>query len=258
VPRLVALESVAGQHLLIETALVGTPLDAASVRRRPDATCQAVIAWLQAIQPSGGPQSDASWFDALVRPGLDLLASVLGDSASDRGHLDRLQRLVAPLAGTRLPLVLEHGDLSPPNLMQLADNGLGAVDWELAEPRGLPLHDLVFFLGYAGFALHGAAKSGRYVAAYDATLFGPQAWGRVHLLDYASQLGLARQWLTPLVALCWTRYLASLVRRRDQVASAAGVADWLRTNRYYQLWHHTLSNLDRLDWNSNLRPPAPR
>src|SRR5690606_23163251 len=59
---------------------------------------------------------------------------------------------LATLRSSALPPVFEHGDLGHPNLVVLADGGIGVLDWETARRDGLPLHDLVFFLGYVALA----------------------------------------------------------------------------------------------------------
>ena len=59
-----------------------------------------------------------------------------------------------------LPVVLEHGDLAPPNLLRLRGGGLGAVDWEVADPEGLPLGDLLFFAAFVTSVLADGAVDG--------------------------------------------------------------------------------------------------
>jgi hypothetical protein len=56
--------------------------------------------------------------------------------------------------------------------------------------------------------------------------------------------------LTPLFVACWARYTAGLaVRIADDGARLDGdSAEWVRDNRYYRLWSHTLENVERLDW----------
>jgi thiamine kinase-like enzyme len=49
--------------------------------------------------------------------------------------VEQALELLAPLSGAEMPLVMEHGDLNPPNLIRLADGRLGMVDWEVAEPE---------------------------------------------------------------------------------------------------------------------------
>ncbi len=146
----------------------------------------------------------------------------------------------------RLPLVFEHGDLSHPNIMLLKRGGLGVVDWELAEPQGLPAYDLFCFLVYAAFAKHNARSSGGYLSAFPTRLLWPGRLGAPMSLAYAKQLGLPTEALTPLFILCWARYVANLLMRlgdseAPQGRLEQGTADWLRANRCYALWRYSVT-----------------
>jgi hypothetical protein len=158
-----------------------------------------------------------------------------------------------------MPLVFEHGDLSHPNIMLLKDGAPGVVDWELAEPRGIPTYDLFFFLTYIAFASQSARKGGEHLAAFQAAFFGRAAWARPYVAAYAARLHLPPHTLTPLFVLCWARYMTSLLLRLDAAPTsgrlARETADWLRANRYYALWRHAVTNVRALDW-SDL--PAPK
>jgi hypothetical protein len=44
-----------------------------------------------------------------------------------------------------VPAVLVHGDFAPWNIRELPDGACALVDWELAEWKGMPLHDLCHF-----------------------------------------------------------------------------------------------------------------
>jgi hypothetical protein len=77
---------------------------------------------------------------------------------------DRLSRLPP------LPATAEHRDCSPWNVLVMPDGGLGFLDWESAEPAGLPALDLVYFLANTGFVVDGTLRSGREVVTYAAML----------------------------------------------------------------------------------------
>ena len=64
---------------------------------------------------------------------------------------------------------------------------------------------------------------------------------------------IAIEHLTPLFVLCWARYMSRLLLRlyNDDLTPASvepDTAAWLRENRYYALWRHTLNHLDELGW----------
>jgi aminoglycoside phosphotransferase (APT) family kinase protein len=83
--------------------------------------------------------------ERLVRPALDLI-SACAEREPDLGRLlADAERALDRLRSTPLPIVAEHGDFRPPNLIIARPGVLGVVDWELAEPSGFPLYDLSFF-----------------------------------------------------------------------------------------------------------------
>ncbi len=256
VPRVVACEPFCGHWMLVETALVGRAMDPAAVRRNLAGCCRSTLNWLADVQPSKDGTSegqdqgqDQDRFDRLVWEPLRRLADTLDLSSSEARWLDHTWSLAAALRGTNLPCVLEHGDLSHPNLLILPRGGTGVVDWELAEPRGLPAQDLFFFLTYAAFAAGKVRTTGRHVRAFHAAFFGRSAWARQYVLAYARQLGLPLSVLTPLLAVCWARRLAGLLSRLDEATPER--AAWLRANRYYALWRHTLTHVHELRWSDS-------
>jgi aminoglycoside phosphotransferase (APT) family kinase protein len=260
IPRVVAYEEYLGRPILVETALVGQPMDPATVRRDRVACCSAVATWLAELQqPAREAGESTGWFGRLAEGPLRYFERVFPLSIEESRLLERTWELVAPLRDIALPPVFEHGDLSHPNIMLLSDGTLGVVDWELAEPRGLPAYDLFFFLTYAAFAVQKARKSDDYLAAFQAAFFGPAAWARPYVVDYARRLDLPLLTLTPLFVLSWARYMISLLRRLDADQTTGRLphetADWLRANRYYALWRYAVMHAITLDWSG---PTAPR
>lgn len=259
IPRVVAFEEYHDRPILVETALTGRPMDPSTVRRDLTGCCQAVIDWLAEVQrPARAAR--AIWFERLVERPLRSFEAIFPLASEEMEALQRTWELVAPLRDADLPLVFEHGDLSHPNLMLLRDGGLGVVDWELAEPEGLPAYDLFFFLTYAAFALRNARSNGDYLAAFHQAFFGRSAWARPYVAAYARQLHLAPGLLTPLFVLCWARYLTSLLLRLGDAARPQGrlepaTATWLRANRYYALWRHAVAHAGELEWQA--LPPTP-
>jgi aminoglycoside phosphotransferase len=251
IPRVIAFEEFRGRPILLETALVGYPMDPPFVRRKLEACCEMTSGWLSGLQLSSETKTDANhWYERQVEGTLDYLAEVVAWGWEDGDRLRQTRDLLAPLRTVQLPKVLEHGDFSHPNVMLLNNGQVGVVDWEMADPHGTPGHDLFFFLTYAAFAKANANENGKYVPALDAAFFGSNAWARRFIQTYADQLSLAHETLAPLFLLCWLRYMAGLLKRLNQSQEKLGVntTEWLQQNRYYAAWHHTLENFDRLKW----------
>jgi aminoglycoside phosphotransferase (APT) family kinase protein len=167
VPRVIAFEPHFDRPILVETALVGRPMDPPHVRRDLGGCCQAALRWLVDVHGSPDDQDDdrVERFERLVTGPLDYLAGTVPWSREERRLLDQTRELVEPLREARLPAVLEHGDFSHPTLMLLDNGRVGVVDWEMADLDGLPCHDLVFFLTYAAFARENARENNRYLPA---------------------------------------------------------------------------------------------
>ncbi len=252
VPAVIAFEDVSGYPLLVETALAGPPLDRAAVRRDPARACALGVDWLADVAtPSRGTLDDAA-FARLVSDPLAAFADGFPLAREDEARLTATRDSAERLRGAGLPLVLEHGDLSHPNLILRAGGGLGVVDWELAQLAGLPAHDLVFFLTYIAFARQDARTTAAQIAAFRSAFFGRDAWARPYVLEYAERLGLATEWLGPLFALCWARYTIRLWARVNAAEGApAGNGEraaWLRDNRYYALWQYAIEHMGDLAW----------
>ncbi|MGH2521573.1 MAG: phosphotransferase family protein [Anaerolineales bacterium] len=254
IPRVVAFEDYAGRPILVETALVGEPMDRAMIRRDLARCCQSVTRWLIDVQRPGVAANTDGGFRRLVERPLNHFAAAFPLLAEEAQLLKQTWELVAPLNDPALPLVFEHGDLCHPNLFRLKSGELGVVDWELAEPHGLPAYDLFFFLTYAAFAQNSAADNRKCEAAFHKAFFGRSAWARPYVRDYAEQMGLKPHLLTPLFVLTWVRYLSSLLTRlnendRGGTLGVENLATWVRANRYYTLWRHAVDHAGELNWN---------
>ncbi len=252
IPRLVAFEQYGQRLILVETALVGTLMSPAVVRRDLAGCCNAVIDWLGNVHQASLSAGNADWFGQMVEKPLHFFADMFPLSTEEQALMKQTEELVAPLRDAKLPFVCEHGDLSHPNLIRRREGGLGVVDWELAETRGLIAYDLFFFLTYAAFSLHEAPSKATHVAAFHAAFFERSAWALPYVQAYARRLNLPLSTLTPLFVLCWARYTITLLMRlaasRSQAPIEAHTAAWLRANRYYALWRHAAANAHRLAW----------
>lgn len=254
IPRLIAFETYRGYPILVETALVGTLLKPTIIGSDINYYCKLVLDWLIDLQQSTRccTGTEDSRLMNIVEQPFRYLEACFPLSVEEGRLLEQTWRLVANLRETSLPLVFEHGDLSHPNLFLLSNERLGVVDWELAEPQGVPGYDLFFFLTYAAFALAKANTEKKYLSAFHIAFFEQETWTQPYIKTYAEQLQLPPSVLTPLFALCWLRYLVNLLIRLNTDAGSpkqvnADTAAWLRANRYYALWRHTLTHLHDLD-----------
>ncbi|MGQ0659048.1 MAG: phosphotransferase family protein [Chromatiales bacterium] len=253
IPRLVAYEDWSGSRLLIETALKGGAMKPAFVRRHSDMCLESMMSWVITLHQDTRQydQDNQSWFDRLAIQPMQHLESALCSLPDNHHSMSRLRVLVEQLRDVRLPTVFEHGDLSSPNILVAPGSDVGIVDWELAEPEGMPAGDLFFFLTYIAFATARAGTNSVYLKAFDKAFFGRDAWAHPYLARYCQQLDISRGLLRPLFVLYWCRYLSTLLARLN--ASNANPAilpsdtlAWVRSNRYYALWRHALAHSHNL------------
>lgn len=251
VPRLVAEDVVAGTHLLLETGVAGRVLDGATVRRRPAACAEALLAWVvdlhRATAVHGRDPRDAH--ERLVAEPLRRLARALPRHQETADLVARTLALTQPLREIALPLVVEHGDLSAPNVLRAPNGALGVVDWELAEPEGLPAQDLFFALAYLASARARASRPRDHVAAFHAAFLAPEGWARPYVARHARAVALPPEALSPLFLACWSRYVAGRAARlldADGGALSDETAAWLTQDRYFALWRHAVARVDAL------------
>jgi aminoglycoside phosphotransferase (APT) family kinase protein len=207
VPRIVAFEE-GDRPVLVETALAGRLLKPAMLRSEPARHLDAVVAWLIGLAT---PRNDMEpgWYEHMLERPLNELAESLPLPADEVDLVQRTLELVEPLRAAEVPEVIEHGDLSHPNLIWTGENQVGVVDWELAEEHGLPLHDLAYFLTYATFALRRATDTTAQVAAFHDAFFARGGWARARVEAYARDLALDPELLPPLFVSCWARLCRS-------------------------------------------------
>jgi aminoglycoside phosphotransferase len=230
-PRLLAFErpgALGGWPTLVETALPGRALRPEVVRRRPARATDAVEPWVRRLARDAEARPAAERVARLVAAPLEPVAAL---GRGERDLVDRTLEVCRPLEQAVLPAVLEHGDLSHPNLLLRPGPQVGVVDWERAEPAGLPLHDLVFFLAYVAAARHRARTPEDQETAVHAEEEPTTAILRAH----AGELGVPVALVAPLVVACWARATADAWARGD------GDAHWLRAARVTRLWRRALA-----------------
>ncbi len=240
VPRVLARGRRGGGYGLAESAIYGKPL----------------IGELS-------PQS----FGELAGRVADNLAGLVADAPTDAG--DWRQRLIAaPLAefernfgavaapGTvdtaralldgieELPQACEHRDCSPWNVLLDEAGAPALLDWESAEPRGLPGLDLAYFLANAAFVLDGSLDSGRTRESY-ARLLDPR--GPYHaasercVADYCRRVGLSPDSFTRLRLLAWIVHSKSDYAHLTMAAGSAPQAPALRESTFLGLVEEELA-----------------
>jgi hypothetical protein len=235
-PHLIDVGAPWGMPTLVETAVAGRPLDPVTVRRDPDRAITSVGAWLERLACLSGSSSPAGpRLDRLVGGPLADFGSGVASAGPDDRAVAATHDAIAALNGMTLPVAFEHGDASHPNLFLRDDGSVAAVDWECAEPDGLPAHDLTTLLAYVAVARSGAkhpADQGQVIAA---ALTDAAGWAPAVTRDHLARIGVDPDLARPLTLVALARMTMGLGQRLGG-ASAAGTVDFVRAHRYYVAW----------------------
>jgi phosphotransferase family enzyme len=243
VPRIEAYGRRGGRRALAETAIHGQPLTASLSPATFPRLAAGVAAWLVDLAAGRPPLPPAEWRQRLVEEPLADLEAQFG-AVLDAGAADRAR---AALAGLEtLPLVCEHRDCSPWNVVMSAD-GPALLDWESAEPRGLPALDLVYFLATSAFRMEDSYGAGRTRQRYAELLDPGTAVGRVAadcFAAYSAAVGLDPATLARLRLLCWIVHCRSDYRHLEMAAAGPPDAEALRGAIFLGLAEEELSRAD--------------
>jgi hypothetical protein len=234
----------AGRHadlaIVGETAVEGVPF---RQQTRATADCpyaRAVVDWLLELgkltahtQPKASP-GIAARLEALLARFTELYRV-------DPVHGDFLADQIAAIARseTDLPLVFQHGDPGPWNLMVTPEGRPAFLDWEAADPEGLPLWDIFHFLRSFGLAI--SRRTGRsdpirsfteqVLADSDLSRLIAQATSR-----FCAATALRPELVEPLFYLCWMHRALKEVPRLHPAR--------LDTGRYVNVLRHAIDQRD--------------
>jgi glycosyltransferase involved in cell wall biosynthesis len=139
----------------------------------------------------------------MVDEAVDAFAAQFGPVAGEKIVAAARAKLAAI---GELPAAPEHRDCSPWNIVITPAGDPVLLDWESAEPDGLPGLDLFYFLANCAFVLDGALESGRTRDSYARLLDPTTDYGRIYqraVGEYASALEIAPEDLARLRLLCW-------------------------------------------------------
>lgn len=229
VPRLRGSGQRAGRAAIAQDAVRGKELNAMMSPGGFASFAPKVTHWLIALAGSPTPRPATTWEERLVFAPIEELERDFSDLIpADFG--ERARRALSGFGD--LPLVWEHRDFGPWNVV-LEENGEpAAIDWEDAEPQGLPGLDLAYFLASAAFAIDGvpggAQRVERALESNRRLLDPGTELGRVATAcveEYRAQLDIADEDFRRLRLLCWiVQSLIACHRLRGTTAGAVPAA----------------------------------
>ena len=212
-----------GLAVVAETAMKGAPF---AERSRWNAECPAAasaIAWLVNLAATTVTRVAAAEAAAALRNLFERFTSVYelraGERAFLQGSID-----AAATAAPVFPLVFQHGDPGTWNLLADDAGQVVLLDWEAAEPTGMPLWDLFYFARSFAVGCGRRRGVGDSLAAIDEEIFSDAPVGRVlanAVRRYRERTGLHAAFVEPLFHTCWMhRALKEATRlTRDRLAS---------------------------------------
>jgi len=243
VPRVLFSDERGGLLIVGETALTGVPLFTLVEETNYREIALKATGWLADFAGRPPPVAMGKWWDRLVEPILADFGDAFGPVV-DGAMLDETRTILSTLGA--LPLVCEHRDFSPWNVLIDAGGSLVVLDWESSEREGLPALDLVYFLTYLAFFLDGGVRSGRLRGVYRASLDPATFTGSVRqecLERYAGQLGIAPAALPPLRLLVWLLHSRSEYERLRADTVGKPTEAQLRRSVFLGLWEEELRGI---------------
>ncbi|MDQ3147463.1 MAG: phosphotransferase, partial [Actinomycetota bacterium] len=190
-----------GLALVGESMLYGAPLRSAMAGTPDDPLLDDAVARFTTIALASAEHGEEahSQVASRVQGLVERFAGVGAPSPDERSFLGEMVDAIAA-SGHRLPTVFEHGDAGTWNLLARPEGGVAILDWEAAEPHGMPLWDLFYF--FRSYAMGPSPEPGA-----DTRLFlEPSALGRrlgAAVADYRGHLGVAPELVAPLFFTCW-------------------------------------------------------
>lgn len=244
VPEILGAFEIGRDTVLVETALVGAPLDPARVAADLDLAIRSGTTFLDALPVT----EDAvhGWYERMVAEPLRALAQLVPHDAEVTELCERTHDVLAPLRSAALPAVFEHGDLSHPNILLHNGTKLQVMDWERASTAGLPGLDLVFYLQYLSESASSAYSRPQQLDAF-VDAWGRHGWGRPILRSHLAGRRIDPDLMPLMIVASWARSAATLSYRlapseTDMAEVDCGqLSSAVADDRDYWLWRHSLA-----------------
>lgn len=237
-PRILFAQTYPGGLVLGETYLEGVPL---WQRLRPRSHAALAMKMSQ-------------WAATLVDPDLSdaaaqarTISSVIDDfqrcfaAVIDAGMLREACEEMATLGS--LPTTFEQRDFSPWNILVNRSGQLAVVDWESAQPDGLPLLDLWYGLSYLAFYRTRAIWTGEYARAYRDLLDSSTESGVIAtdaVAAYVASTKMPPSAVRPLRMLTWMLHGRSEYRQMAEDAGGPPSPAALRASTFVALWREEM------------------
>jgi hypothetical protein len=245
VPRLMFAEPLSGTFAVGETVVAGEPVQLDLTPPSYQAVARRVGEMLRALVPRTEGSPVEAWWPRLGAPVFAAFRDNFG-SMVDARRVDEVEARLRRLPP--LPVVPEQRDCSPWNVLVTSEGRLALLDWESAEPNGLPILDLYYFLANAAFVADGSLGLGRETATYRSLKDERTMYGSVFsevVDEYARDLAIDANARSGLLAFMWMlhavgeyeRSLASMPEDDPDRTRAAA-----RSSLFLALWQQEVKD----------------
>jgi aminoglycoside phosphotransferase (APT) family kinase protein len=224
-------------RFLCETAVRGTPLRSRTTGLIDLPRVHVVVDRLTELgaasaKPSMAPPADvAEDLRALFDRFVEFYRPSRRTSAFLERQIDRIR------VAEGLPLVFQHGDAGTWNVLVTEEGGVGLLDWEAANPHGIPLWDLFYFLRSVGVTISRTSGERSSLRAFEHQFLGVTDLSTVLTAatrKYCGATGVSSDLVEPLFHLCWMHRAVKQASRLSPVR--------LRWGHYVRLLHTTIEH----------------
>jgi hypothetical protein len=219
-PRAVFHGSEYGRAILAESAVDGDPFARRAAASPDDQSARDVVDGLIELACATRTPATRDATAAALRSLHGRFSAMYRPSSTCERVLD--EALAAIVGATQpLPVVFAHGDPGPQNLLVSDIGQVTFLDWENAEPAGMPLWDLFAFLrGFSTWALRRSQAGSRLAAIrrnfVEGSAYTPMIGAEVE--RYRRALELDPDLVPPLFFACW---MSLAVREAPRLAPRA-------------------------------------
>lgn len=201
----------AGHHhdlaIVGETVIDGVPFEQRSSGAADCPLAGAAAAWLTELGAATADASTASPLEVSEALGtlFERFAQIYTLTPAQHdflaGQIGAIGR-----SRSRFPLVFQHGDPGTWNIWVTPGERVAFLDWEAAEPQGMPLWDLFYFVRTYGAWAMRAGSSGDIMKGFAGQFLSASPFQRL-LIEaterYRAQVGVPAELVEPLFYTCW-------------------------------------------------------
>jgi hypothetical protein len=196
-----------------ELAIVGeTVIDGVPFEQRSSgvADCQladAAVTWLTELGVATADTSTASPLEVAEALGtlFERFAQIYTLTPTQHDFLSGQIAVIGRSRG-RIPLVFQHGDPGTWNIWVTPSERVAFLDWEAAEPQGMPLWDLFYFVRTYGAWAMRASSSGDVMKGFAGQFLSASPFQRLLIAateQYQARVGVPAELIEPLFYTCW-------------------------------------------------------